>query len=85
MSNNMKSNITIQGLRKIGYKVMVIHDNTDTTIFVTNPQGKTSCGQSVCHSKDNFNRKLGNKIALGRAMKDMAEGIFTPFNITHTK
>lgn len=65
----MKPNITIEGLRKIGYKVMVIHNEDITTIFLTNTEGMTTMGQSVCHIGDTYNRKLGNKIALGRALK----------------
>lgn len=78
----MKPNITIEGLRKIGYKVMVIHDEGETTIFLTNLDGFTSMGHSICHQGDNFNRKLGNKIALGRAIKALTIGDVIP-NFDH--
>lgn len=78
----MKPNITIEGLRKIGYKVMVIHDGGVTTIFLTNLDGFTSMGQSACHVGDNYNRKLGNKIALGRAIKALTIGEVVP-NFNH--
>lgn len=78
----MKPNITIEGLRKTGYKVMVVHDEGVTTIFLTNLDGFTAMGQSVCHVGDNFNRKLGNKIALGRAIKALTTGDVIP-NFNH--
>jgi hypothetical protein len=74
---------TIEQLRKSGYKVRVIHDilNNDdpyyhladryTRIEVLDPQGKEWIGESRCSIKDNYNRKLGNKIALHRALKNM--------------
>lgn len=74
----MKPNITIEGLRKIGYKVMVIHSLEVTTIYVTNLDGITARGQSICHVGDNYNRKLGNKIALGRALKNLTMGEIIP-------
>lgn len=74
----MKPNITIEGLRKIGYKVMVIHEDGVTTIFLTNLDGITAAGQSACHHGDQFNRKLGNKIALGRAIKNLTVGDIIP-------
>lgn len=70
----MKPNITIEGLRKTGFKVMVIHSLDVTTIYVTDPHGNTARGQAICHEDENYNRKLGNKIALGRAMKDLTMG-----------
>lgn len=70
----MKPNITIQGLRKTGFKVIVIHSFDTTTIFVTDTKGNTSMGQSICHEGDCYNRKLGNKIALGRALKALEKG-----------
>ncbi len=41
-----------------------------TTIEVTTPDGSiTGIGKALCSDKDNFNRRLGNSIALGRAME----------------
>ena len=41
-----------------------------TTIEVTTPDGlHTASGKSVCSIEDNFNRRVGNAIALGRAME----------------
>ena len=37
-------------------------------IDVTFPNGKTVSGESYCSLKDGFNRKVGNNIALGRAL-----------------
>jgi hypothetical protein len=41
----------------------------NTKIEVTTPDMTTTVtGQSKCSDKDNFNRRLGNSIALGRAL-----------------
>ena len=43
-----------------------------TTIELTTPdKSKTVFGKSVCSLEDNFNRKVGNSIALGRALKQL--------------
>jgi len=39
-----------------------------TTVEVTSPTGETFIGEARCSDKDSFNRKLGVKIALGRAL-----------------
>jgi hypothetical protein len=74
----MKPNVTIEGLRKTGFKVMVIHSMDVTTIYVTDLHGNTARGQSICHEDENYNRKLGNKIALGRAIKNLTMGEVIP-------
>ena len=61
--------LTIEQLRKQGWKVFVRHNSQyHTEIFLTDRVGNTSKGIAVCHDKDHPNRKLGNKIALGRAL-----------------
>jgi hypothetical protein len=81
----MNSNITIEGLRKSGFKVCVKHHWGSTfgytVIWVTDPNGNTAFGGSTCNSQDNYNRKLGNKIALGRAMKKLATKDYCTFPI----
>ena len=43
-----------------------------TTIEVTTPDKKYDVvGKSVCSVEDNFNHKVGNSIALGRALKNL--------------
>lgn len=43
-----------------------------TTIEITTPDKQhTVSGKSVCSIEDNFNRKVGNSIALGRALKQL--------------
>ena len=44
-----------------------------TEVTVTNPDGKSASGVAYRASGDQFNRKLGNKIALGRALKVLAK------------
>ena len=41
-----------------------------TRIELTCPEGKDSIGIANCSKKDQWNRKLGNRIALGRALKN---------------
>jgi len=77
--------ITIERLRKNGYKVRVIHDvlseNDEyydiakhlTSIQILDPKGKEWDGHARCSMKDQYDRKLGNKIALRRALKKMNE------------
>jgi hypothetical protein len=71
---------TIHELRKAGYKVRVIHSFSEdeqrvTKIEITTPEGTSAWGASYCHVKDNYDRKLGNKIAVGRAMKALHNNI----------
>ena len=43
-----------------------------TIIEVTTPDKKRNViGESVCSVEDNFNRKVGNAIALGRALRKL--------------
>jgi hypothetical protein len=43
-----------------------------TTIEVTTPDKQiTVSGKSVCSLEDNFNRRVGNAIALGRALSQL--------------
>ena len=77
----MKANITIEGLRKTGFKVFVNHiSKWHTQIFLTDPQGNTTFGYALCHDKDQPNRKLANRIALGRAIKNMHDKIYCDFS-----
>jgi hypothetical protein len=55
--NKMDMSVTLSG--KGGY----------TKIEITTPSNKIVVGEAHCNVLDNFNRKLGNKIALGRALK----------------
>ncbi len=76
------SNITIEGLRKTGFKVFVKHNSIyHTEIFLTDPKGNTSFGYSLCNDADQPNRKLGNKIALGRALKNLKLKNYCNFSI----
>jgi hypothetical protein len=42
-----------------------------TNIEISTPDGKNYAGSSLCSSQDSWNRKLGNQIALGRAVSQM--------------
>ena len=84
----LKPKYTIEALRKTGWKVAVLHtsdvrhdndgiqtkDAKMTHIIITNTKGQHAQGFSLSHPLDNYNRKLGNTIALGRAMKNMLDG-----------
>lgn len=76
---NSRNIPTIHQLRRAGWKVRVIHGLTDETnvlsdrftrIELTSPEKKDSIGMAFCSRKDQWNRKLGNRIALGRALKN---------------
>ena len=74
---------TIEQLRKNGYKVRVIHTNVSendpyhhlsdklTEIQIRDLNGNEFTGIARCSKTDQYNRKKGNKIALGRALKKM--------------
>jgi hypothetical protein len=72
---------TIESLRKAGWKVFVKHNSQfHTEIFLSDEQGKTSFGYALCNDKDQPNRKIANKIALGRAIKNYNNDIFCEFS-----
>lgn len=87
--------MTIQELRKDGYKVRVLHNRLyngyykwqvgskstsdhgygpidpdtkggSTQIVVDSPSGEHYEGLAICSKKENYNKKLGVRIALGR-------------------
>ena len=71
---------TIESLRKTGWKVAVIHKTDDTKrqythIIVTSPEQKHAEGFAFVHTGDNYDRKIGNKIAIGRALKNLSNNI----------
>lgn len=71
---------TVMGLRKSGNKVRVLHrrqilpDGTasckggSTTVEITTGDGRELSGTSRCRDDERFDRKIGLKIALGRAL-----------------
>ena len=76
---NSRNTPTIHQMRRAGWKVRVIHGITDennvlsdrfTRIELTSPEQKDSIGIAYCSRKDQWDRKLGNRIALGRALKN---------------
>jgi len=42
-----------------------------TRIEVRTPSGEELVGEAVCSKEDNWNRKMGNEIALGRALQTL--------------
>lgn len=82
---NSRNIPTIHQLRRAGWKVRVIHglthekyvgqeivnhSNRFTKIEITSPDKKDASGIAFCSKNDQWNRKLGNRIALGRALKN---------------
>jgi hypothetical protein len=79
--------LTIKKLRQTGFKVRVIHARLfeknlnipsgkggTTTIEITTPDKQFNAeGFSKCSKEDSYNRKLGNSIALGRAVQNLIE------------
>jgi hypothetical protein len=53
--------------------VMLSGKGGQTRIDITTPEGITETGIAKCSQKDSFNRRLGNEIALGRALKALQE------------
>ena len=47
----------------------VSQNGGETTVEITTPEGRTYVGVATCSAKDAFNRKLGLKIAIGRALE----------------
>lgn len=71
----------IKELKEEGYEVRIRHARLRgkqhelkpkgglTYVYITDKENKTlGIGKSVCSREDNFNRKLGATIALGRAI-----------------
>ena len=73
--SNKTQQPTIADLRRSGWKVAVQHNANTTHITLTSPDGKHSEGIATPHHEDQYNRKLGNRIALGRALKNMVNGV----------
>lgn len=73
---------TVKSLRQSGWKVKVLHHRIDdnrilgeiypkggkTEIIIDSPVGEHFEGVAVCSDKDLYNKKMGVKIALGRAL-----------------
>ena len=68
--------LTVKSLRQFGYKVRVLHNMTvnsrggATVVEITSPINTVS-GVALCNHQDQYNRKLGVRIALGRALKQL--------------
>jgi hypothetical protein len=43
----------------------------ETKIEVTSPEGLNATGIAICSLEENFNRRVGNSIALGRALQNL--------------
>jgi hypothetical protein len=89
---NYRNPPSIHEMRKIGWKVRVIHGYVQdlkktlndfdlisklsyryTRIEITSPEYLHGYGESFCSNKDQYNRKIGNRIALSRAIKNYFE------------
>jgi len=58
--------------RATGHSKEVHARGGSTKIELTTPDKQhTVTGEAVCSLEDNFNRKVGNSIALGRALKQL--------------
>ena len=74
--------MTVKDLRQTGWKVMVLHHRVNddrvlgsvypkggkTHVVIDSPVGEHFEGIAVCSDKDLYNKKMGVKIALGRAL-----------------
>lgn len=71
--------LTVGLLRKHGYKIAVRHHRNMnkegkfspkggmTELIIDSPRGEHFEGRSYCCDQDNYNKKLGIRIALGRS------------------
>ena len=70
--------MNVQELRNAGYKVRVLHFRRETFngfrpkgglthVIIDSPEGEHFEGIAKCSDKDNYNKKLGVRIALGRS------------------
>ena len=72
--------MTVHELRKAGYKVGVFHIREhinekhlsprggSTMVHITTPDNEELHGVANCSKHDNYNKKLGVRIAIGRAL-----------------
>lgn len=57
---------------KIDGRYPIISNFGGTTIIeITSPEGLDASGIAKCSLEENFNRKIGNCIALGRALQNL--------------
>lgn len=71
--------LTVGYLRKSGYKIAVHHNRKKdkhgnispkggkTTLIIDSPCGRHFEGTAKCSNEDNYDKKLGVRIALGRS------------------
>jgi len=72
---------TVEDIKQLGYKIRVFHDRTknkdgsisprggSTTVEITDNHGHTALGKARCHERDNFVKRIGIMVAIGRALK----------------
>lgn len=72
---------TVTDIKNLGYKIKVYHNrisNKDgsispkgglTVVEITDNYGTTHIGKAKCHENDNFVKRIGLMIAIGRALK----------------
>ena len=81
VKKNSKNHEIIRELKQFGYDVKVFYKRNRcnrgriqprggvTLVSVIDPNGQQHIGESICSKADTFNKKLGVRIALGRALK----------------
>lgn len=81
--------MTIQQLRRQGYKIRVLHYRRETFdgfrpkggfthVIIDTPTGEHFEGRAKCSDNENYNKKLGVRIAMGRS------GIYDYLRAAHT-
>jgi len=72
--------MNVSELRSNGFKVRVLHHRKwnlcgisnlggRTIVQIKTPEGQELEGEAICSKEDNYNKKLGVSIAIGRALK----------------
>lgn len=73
---------TVESLRGMGWKVRVLHHRKytlnginarggKTVVEITLPDGREVVGSSRCSRRENFDKRLGVRVALGRALSQI--------------
>jgi len=72
----MKYPNSLKKLKELGFKVYLSHHIDDhLTIAKIQKEGREVIAEARCSEHDNFNRKVGRHIALGRAFKQFTETV----------
>jgi len=75
----MKKNRNEQKVEQQGFKLYILHDidRGCTVAYIKNDMGIIARGIAICSEKDQFRRKTGRHIAVGRAIQALERDLVT--------